>query len=57
MNRTDLMAATSAGGALITCSLSLGDWASIAAIAAASFSAACSLKSLLFSKKQGDEKY
>lgn len=50
MNKSDFMAAASAGGALVTSSLSLGDWASVAAIAAATFSAACSVKSLFFSK-------
>lgn len=38
MNRSEIIATASAGAAVATSSLSLGDWASIASIAAATFS-------------------
>jgi hypothetical protein len=47
LSRNDVMAAATASGAVATTSLSLGDWASIAAIAAAAVSFVCSVRSLL----------
>jgi hypothetical protein len=52
MRNGETMAAVTAGAAVATSSLSLGDWASIASMAAAVFSIGLSLFSALTRKKK-----
>lgn len=55
MKNGETIAAVTAGAAVATSTLSLGDWASIASMVAAVFSIGLSLVSALRNRKKGEE--
>jgi hypothetical protein len=55
MRNSDTMAAVTAGAAVATSSLSLGDWASIASMAAAVVSIGLSFFSVITRKRKAEE--